>query len=530
MPGTHLNDTERDLMKWWNNEKGPTYPSLRKLSIEGNPGIRGIKKLNVDFKYPLTVICGRNGSGKSTILALAALGFHSPKGHFPLNATHHPKGNRDLTWYTFSDFFFKGPEDPDITGIKITWEYNGADRLPIEKKSDKWMHYDRRPRRPVNYLGAIRSIPAIELPVLRSHFGGKKKIESTEPLNESYCRRFSDIMRRTYDSVAVLRSSAYSIRKCRSGGNSSSSFNMGSGEDILIDILHLFQESKNNSLIIIEEIEIGLHPEALIRLAKHLQEIILEKKLQVIISTHSNYFIDNVPRLSRILIQREGDEREVRYEPTTRFAMGIMSGRADPELNVYCEDNVAAVLIEQALPGSLLKRTNIIPVGSDSQLVSQATFHLKAKLGRHILIIWDGEVSKEATEQWIKDAKKNTPEIYSMKWERLNWTYIPGGIPPDKWIIKELKCEKGYQLLSDELRISPQEAEDEIERLCGLDEHHSIGFELKQSMNITSEEPIKILARCLRKLDHNPLEPIRIAVQSVLNGQKEPTERSFLGA
>ena len=58
MPGTHLNDTEQDLMKWWTYEKSPTYPSLRKLSIEGDPGIRGIKKLNVDFKYPLTVICG----------------------------------------------------------------------------------------------------------------------------------------------------------------------------------------------------------------------------------------------------------------------------------------------------------------------------------------------------------------------------------------------------------------------------------------------------------------------------------------
>jgi hypothetical protein len=97
-------------------------------------------------------------------------------------------------------------------------------------------------------------------------------------------------------------------------------------------------------------------------------------------------------------------------------------------------------------------------------------------------------------------------------------------------IIKELNCNQGYQLLSDELRILPREAEDEIERLCGLDEHHSIGFELKKSMNIISEEPVKILARSLRKLDHDPLRPIRDAVESVLRGQKVPTERSFLEA
>ena len=248
MPGSHLNDTERDLLGWWKNETSPPYPSLRQISIKGHPGLRGIRDLRIDFNYPLTLICGRNGSGKSTILALAALGFHSPPGHISLNATHHPKGNWDSAWYTFSDFFFRGPEDPDITGLKITWNYNGAEDLPIEKKSDKWMHYDRRPRRPVHYLGVIRCIPAIERQVLRWHFGGKNKIESTEPLNESYRQRFSDIMRRPYDSADVLRSSAYSLRKCKSGGNSSSSFNMGSGEDILINFLHLLQVSLPYSL------------------------------------------------------------------------------------------------------------------------------------------------------------------------------------------------------------------------------------------------------------------------------------------
>lgn len=266
-------------------------------------------------------------------------------------------------------------------------------------------------------------------------------------------------------------------------------------------------------------------------MANHLQEIIKEKKVQVIASTHSRYFIDNVPRQSRILIQREGDEREVRYEPTTRFAMGIMSGRADPELNVYCEDNVAAAIIEEALLGNLLKRTNIIPVGSDSQLVSQAVFHLKARLGQHILVIWDGDVTPEYAERWIRNEKRNTPSTYSINWERLNWTFVPGSIPPDKWMVEELNCDQGYQMLSEELRISPQEGKEQVGRLRGLDEHHDVGFELKQSTNIgSSEDAIKILARSLRKLEHDPLKPIRDAVEAVLKGQKVPTERSFLTA
>ena len=51
---------------------------LRSISIKGRPGLRGIQDLSINFNYPLTVISGKNGCGKTTALALAALGFHSP--------------------------------------------------------------------------------------------------------------------------------------------------------------------------------------------------------------------------------------------------------------------------------------------------------------------------------------------------------------------------------------------------------------------------------------------------------------------
>jgi predicted ATPase len=50
--------------------------------------------------------------------------------------------------------------------------------------------------------------------------------------------------------------------------------------------MYILQERLDGSLIVIEEIELGFHPETLIRLAKHLQEIILKKKLQAVVSTH----------------------------------------------------------------------------------------------------------------------------------------------------------------------------------------------------------------------------------------------------
>lgn len=115
MPGCRLNDTERRLKEKWN--RAWPHNKLRSISIEGNPGLRGIKKLAVEFKFPLVVVCGRNGSGKTTLLSLAALSYHTIDGHFPRGAILSQQTNRPSAYYTFKDFFYKGPADPDISGI-----------------------------------------------------------------------------------------------------------------------------------------------------------------------------------------------------------------------------------------------------------------------------------------------------------------------------------------------------------------------------------------------------------------------------
>jgi hypothetical protein len=60
--------------------------------------------------------------------------------------------NIERVYYTFRDSFFKGPNDPDITGVEVYWKYDRAKRIRTQKRSDKWMRYEPRPQRPVHYF------------------------------------------------------------------------------------------------------------------------------------------------------------------------------------------------------------------------------------------------------------------------------------------------------------------------------------------------------------------------------------------
>ena len=71
--------------------------------------IRGLHPFKIEFEYPISAIAGVNGSGKSTILAIASCAFHNHPGGFtpPL---------RKQSYYTFRDFFI---QSADETPLKV---------------------------------------------------------------------------------------------------------------------------------------------------------------------------------------------------------------------------------------------------------------------------------------------------------------------------------------------------------------------------------------------------------------------------
>lgn len=505
MPGTRLNDTERRLLQSWRTGIDHMGPRLASLRVRGNPGLRGIQELEVRFDYPLSALCGRNGCGKSTVLALAALAFHSPSGHHPRNALGGRSGESSLSYYTFRNFFYRGPGDAPVTGVSIDWQYLGAPPISITKRTEKWMHYERRPTRPVHYLGLLRSVPAIEQAVLRGHFGAESRAARVQ-LSDRYRAYLAAVMTRAYDGASVLTESKYAVRRVQCG-TEYSSFNMGSGEDLLVDLLWLLQEAPRGALLLVEEIEVGLHPEAVHRLAAILLEIVLEKQLQVIVSTHSRYFLDAIPAEARILLQRVADVHEVTYAPTTQFAMGEMSGLRDPEMNLYCEDEFSRKLIEACLPAEHRRRCRVFDVGSASELARQAKFHQRTQPNLKCMVVWDGDVHTRQIAAWWDASGLN----------RLNWAQLPGNSATEDWVLQVLNQAHGYEKLAVELNSTPRRAREVIGRLRTVPDPHDIPYELAQAENLDRQEAVRLLVRAVSRLPANPLAQMVQDVRAVLS-------------
>lgn len=513
MPGRNLSATESRLQKWWNSSAKTDFPLLEGISVKSTTdGLRGIREIDVAFSYPVTVIAGANGAGKTTLLGLAALGFHGVTDHYPRGARRQPRPGEKSTYYTFQDFFFRGPGDPDITGLEIAWNFRDMSELRINKQTDKWMRYERRPARPVHYFGISRAVPAIEQSVLRAHFGGVGRTRNKGvQLSAQAVKWVGQILQRKYVDANKFSSQRYGLRQCQAGGGASySSFNMGAGEDLLFDLIGSIDNSPDGSLILIEEIEVGIHASALRRLAEVLQEIALKKKLQIVVTSHSEQFVDALPRQARILLRRIGTT-QVSPSVSTGYIFSDLLGVAMPELKIYCEDQFARRLIESALQPDLRSRVQVQAVGDKNTLADIAAYHVMSSARQPCLVVWDGDVTEAEAAAIAKKAVEKL-NVKPFKYHRL-----PGADVPEKCVVSAiLGSTVALEQFASIANVTVSQAQGALDAALGEADHHSMPFEISRRLGPTEAEVVTALTQAASRSGALDLGYISQAVSEFL--------------
>jgi energy-coupling factor transporter ATP-binding protein EcfA2 len=423
LPGAKHSSDEKYLLKRWNEPSSTDTPTLREIEIQPEAeavGIRGLSNTKVRFDFPVSVLVGANGSGKSTLLALATLAFNGD--------SHIPYG-RSKPGYTFVDFFARTKREDIPLNIRINWRFSGADELSVWRKTpQKWMHYERRPANAVVHIGLSRIASFVESAGHRREFGTAGSWRSKE-LNSASVSYLTKILSRSYSGAATLVSARYTM-PMMTGDSVYSGFNMGTGESAILAILSALQEAPIGSLVLIEEIEMGIHTEALGSLAEVLVDVARRRQLQIICTSHSASFIDGLPRESRILVRRRPSGHSCITGVTTRTALSDLSGTATPELRVVCEDELARQILEVSLPKNIRSRIQIIPVGSSSALATAARTLSQENKHAPILIVWDSDVSdKDIRSSCTKADFDSSGAIGRMEWNRLPGLFDEWGLP-----------------------------------------------------------------------------------------------------
>ena len=450
---------ERRLRSIWEQLQGkkPHLPQF--LSEIHLSGIRGIDDLRIVLDYPVSVIAGGNASGKSTVLFAAACAYKVPGA-----------GVKDFVPSTlFPDYRPRlGRRRDDHAEIVIEFDYATAHgRQAMRWRRSKGWNRSflgrknaRQPERPV-YLRTLSNLsnPSEVRGVLSMSRLTSAPLEA--PMTASQVEFAQQMLPFRYREVVDLASGNKTLLfAAQEGGAAYSELHMAAGERA---ILRLAQEiaQLDGALVLIDEVEAGLHPWVQQLLMLQLQQLALRNDLQVIVTSHSPVVLDAVPAHGRIFLERDEGGGVSVHPPYRDLVQDALYGRSASVLNLLGEDEAAEGIL-QGVFDFLLPRQRIaresVRIGRDTgagEFPAHATAFRKFGQIENFVFVLDGDKRTSGLERRIREqAGSDVPVLF-----------LPGDDAPEAWVWARLRRSTGDQ--AAELGVAA-ELSDRMQRLDAI--------------------------------------------------------------
>jgi ABC-type lipoprotein export system ATPase subunit len=333
--------------------------------------LRNIRKLRFDIPdRGVWLLTAANGAGKTSLLGcIRRIG--QPNA-FPV---HFPSSLRSARL----DNHAEGSVTYEIGADKVEYAYRGERWTPRPRRNSNLLDQLGYPS--VVYVGANadRITPRPEdfntrnvRPASRTIIDGANEIFETD--------KFSQLK-----TINLTRGAGNAAFVLALGGNpvmyhSEKHFSLG--ELCVLKLLRVIGEVENNSLIIVDELEMALHPRAQVSLLKYIDSEATKKRLTVIFSTHSVSLIKTIDRRKIIYLDRNetGEIRSVvGCYPT--YALGNIASDEEtlPDAMLYVEDLYARDMLhaffelfadDQYADPTLRPTAKIVPVGGFNEVVA----------------------------------------------------------------------------------------------------------------------------------------------------------------
>lgn len=507
--GYSYSSTDNSNIQWFSNDHSKN--TLTDISINGS--IRGLTNTSMHMDYPISAIAGKNGCGKSTLLALAACAFHNDSEYTPFK--------QKKKYYTFGDFFTFVADEQGISGVTISYTINVAQGknkdIRRKKPSGKWNDFNTRFKRKVAFMGINRIVPPSESTVHKNY---KRLFEDdalAEDLERKITGHMTHIFGHKYEHMSLLSHNAYHLFRVQRNDIAYTGFNMGAGENAVLQLLIELYTIGQGGMIVIDEIELGLHVAAQKVLIKELKEICKEKHCQIICSTHSQYIINSLPPEGRFLIEKGQACTNITSRISPEYALGRMADTRTEELDIFTEDEVGKSIVEVFLPCNLRERVKITPIGSDQAVVRQLAAHYReGKL--NCLAFMDGD-KHTAIEQHKRNTKKALEDRVNEDfddWITSALNYLPGECWPERYIIEKATNEIVCRELAEKWDATAEEITEFFEKALAAGKHNEF-YSISESVHLDLEAVRNDIISLVKKTSPKAVSHVREKVKELLH-------------
>ena len=421
---------------------------MKNLKIKINE-IKNIKYAELEFPLEsgIYALVGNNGCGKSTILQ----GLAQTISRYHLGQL----ASADVTKDTFIEFEYNGKRD------KWTRRDNGywvADTFP------KTLKFNGMYEGSLFYGTRFADSKSID----DSWNEGKISKDNIVPADTYIIEKLSYILHGDYNhykALSRLRNKRIASELGLSNtpyfynvkSNLISQYRMSSGECLLVSLLHFIYNSlirkslPENELILmlIDEIELALHPIAVHRLLALLKELLKDNNnLVIYLTTHAPEVIRDLPPKSIYQICNNSGTIEIVNPCYPSYSIRDVYKHDGFDFLLLVEDILAKTIVDKILIMQNIKNSKLIHVvpagGWDNVLSLQKDLLANNVLGvgKQIISILDGDIKKDAQNNY-PDARKLFLPFASM--EKFLYTIV---VQNENKTFKKIISDKYFQVKS----------------------------------------------------------------------------------
>ena len=425
------------------------------ISFDKLKNLKNLEKLPLNEKR-LTAILGVNGSGKSTILHALACCYRVS------SASQRGSDHQFMRW-------FAPTPDASWQGSKFTLQHSYRDGptqhtsvlTEYEKLSDRWTpRTDRRIERHVALIGVQTCVPKIEDEKISTAVKYTTETMATA-VSEEIKKAASEIMSKSYTEFNQHKvSKTKTYIGVKGAGVKYSALSMGAGEQRLFRILETVYAAPKYSLILIDEIDLLLHTNALHLLLKKLARYASadDRKLQIVFTTHreSIYELDSFISVYHI---HQTNEKTFFISDPKPETMRRLTGVTDKPIEIWVEDDVSRSIVNHVVNAVGLRRyTSVAPFGSSENCFTLAGARvISGSVSNNVLYLLDGDVHitdelklermKKIFTGTEKDAESRRSEALSLI-KQLN---APDALAPEKVLIRFIRSLDSAALNAESL-------------------------------------------------------------------------------